>query len=247
MERHDRALLAVYYDLCKHYCFEVMPRWWELQTLPVRENHHAKILWDIPIPTDRDIVACHPDVFLQDKMNRHLYLIEMAVAWDSILEERRAEKQSKYRELCCRFEKTVPRLPYGRSHSDRGLRHSHPPSGGRSAPSPYRGKSRVTNRRDAALCAVFLCANTEELPLSVRAGEHKQAVKRGDPRNGIAVHAHQCQHTFNWDGAKVKRRVSGYWKRRTTEAIHIRLSEGTMNLDNDLQLPTMWNPILNPP
>jgi len=33
-------------------------------------------------------------------MNRHLYLIEMAVAWDSIQEERRAEKQSKYKELC---------------------------------------------------------------------------------------------------------------------------------------------------
>ena len=83
--------------------------------------------------------------------------------------------------------------------------------------------------------------------LRVRIGEHKQAVKRGDPRNGIAVHAHQSQHAINWDGAKVKRSVSGCWKRRATEAIHIRLSEGTMNLDNDLQLPTMWNPILNPP
>ena len=83
--------------------------------------------------------------------------------------------------------------------------------------------------------------------LRVRIGEHKQAVKRGDPRNGIAVHAHQSQHAINWDGVKVKRSVSGYWKRRTTEAIHIRLSEGTMNLDNGLQLSTMWSPILNPP
>ncbi len=100
MERHDRALLAVYYDLCKHYGFEVTPRWWELQTLPVHENHHAKILWDVPIPSNGDIVVRRPDVILQDRMNRHLHLIEMAVAWDSIQEERRAEKQSKYRELC---------------------------------------------------------------------------------------------------------------------------------------------------
>ena len=28
MERHDRALLVVYHDLCKHYGFEVTPRWW---------------------------------------------------------------------------------------------------------------------------------------------------------------------------------------------------------------------------
>ena len=64
-----------------------------------------------------------------------------------------------------RLEETVPRLPYGRSPGgDRGVRHSHTPSGGRPAPSPYRGKSCVTNRRDAALCAVFLCANPEGSP-----------------------------------------------------------------------------------
>ena len=75
MERHNRALLVVYYDLCKHYGFEVTLRWWELQTLPVRENHREKILWDVPIPTDEDIVGHHPDIFLQDTM---------AVAWVSI-------------------------------------------------------------------------------------------------------------------------------------------------------------------
>ena len=63
------------------------------------------------------------------------------------------------------------------------------------------------------------------------------------------LHSSSCPPiptAIDWDGAKVKRSVSGYWKRRTTEAIHIRLSEGTMNLDNGLQLSTMWNPILNP-
>ena len=37
-ERHARALLVIYYDLCKHYNFEVTPRWWELEPLPIREN-----------------------------------------------------------------------------------------------------------------------------------------------------------------------------------------------------------------
>ena len=67
--------------------------------MPVCENQRAKILWDIPIPMDRDIVARHPDIFLQGKGNRRLYLIEMAVAWDSILAERRAKKLSKYDDL----------------------------------------------------------------------------------------------------------------------------------------------------
>ncbi len=83
--------------------------------------------------------------------------------------------------------------------------------------------------------------------LKVRLGEHKQAVKRGDPKNGIAVHAHKSHHAIVWDGTTVKTSVTRYWQRRTTEAIHIRMSRGTMNLDSGLQLPTMWNLILNLP
>ena len=49
--------------------------------------------------------------------------------------------------------------------------------------------------------------------LKVRLGEHKQAVRRGDPKNGIAVHAHESNHVVDWDDAQV-RSVSGYWQRR---------------------------------
>ena len=80
--------------------------------------------------------------------------------------------------------------------------------------------------------------------LKVRLGEHKQAVRRGDPKNGIAVHAHESNHAIDWDDAQVRRSVSGYWQRRATEAIQIKRSRETMNLDGGLQLPTMWNPIL---
>ena len=73
-------------------------------------------------------------------------------------------------------------------------------------------------------------------------------MKCGDPKNGIAVHASESKHTIDLDGARVKRSgMTGYWQRRTTEAIHIKLSEETMNLDGGLQLSTVWNPILNPP
>ena len=84
--------------------------------------------------------------------------------------------------------------------------------------------------------------------LKVRLGEHKQVVKRGDPKNGIAVHAHESNHTIDWEGARVKRSsMTGYWQRRTIEAIHIKLTEKTMNLEGGLQLPTVWNPVLNLP
>ena len=47
--------------------------------------------------------------------------------------------------------------------------------------------------------------------LKVRLGEHKQAVKRGDPKNGIAVHAHESNQVIDLDGARVKRSgMTGY-------------------------------------
>ena len=83
--------------------------------------------------------------------------------------------------------------------------------------------------------------------LKVRLREHKQAVKRGDPKNSIAVHAHESNHTIDWDGSRVKRSsMIGYRQRRTIEAIHIKLSEKTMNLDHGLQLPTILEPSPEP-
>ena len=39
--------------------------------------------------------------------------------------------------------------------------------------------------------------------LKKRLVEHKAAVKRGDMKNGIAVHAWEQQHRVNWDEANV--------------------------------------------
>ena len=84
--------------------------------------------------------------------------------------------------------------------------------------------------------------------LKVRLGEHEQVMKHVDPKNGIAVHTHELNHTIDWDGTRVKSSgMTGYWQRRTIEAIHIKLSEKTMYLDGGLQLPTIWNPVLKPP
>ena len=83
--------------------------------------------------------------------------------------------------------------------------------------------------------------------LKIRLGEHNSAVKRGDPKNGIAVRAHETKHAINWDEARVRGCVKGFWQRKTTEAIHIQHNKKAMNLDRGLCLPSVWNPILNPP
>ena len=81
--------------------------------------------------------------------------------------------------------------------------------------------------------------------LKVRLTEHKWAVKMSDPNNGIAVHVAKNQHSIDWPGAKVMRTVQGYWERRIMEAIEIRRSKRSMNLDKGLLLPSLWNLILD--
>ena len=79
----------------------------------------------------------------------------------------------------------------------------------------------------------------------MRLSEHRQAVRKGDSRNGIAVYVQTTEHGINWEGASVRWKGTGFWQRRTAEAIHIRRSNPTMNLDSGLVLPMVWSSILD--
>jgi hypothetical protein len=81
--------------------------------------------------------------------------------------------------------------------------------------------------------------------MKVRLSEHRQAVRKGDSRNGIAVHVQTTEHGINWEGASVRWKGTGFWQRRTAEAIHNRRSNPTMNLDSGLVLPMLWSSILD--
>ena len=66
--------------------------------------------------------------------------------------------------------------------------------------------------------------------LKKRISEHKQAVKSGDQKNGIAVHVMNKGHTINWEEANVKTSETGYWRRRVHEAVRIQRQLNTMKL-----------------
>ena len=112
------------------------------------------------------IVAHRPDVFLQDNRTRQLYLIEMAVAWDSPGREKSQEAVQVWGTLR-RPERTVPWLPFGHCGSGyRGPGYGHSPSGGRLSPPPYYRVDCVTDHRNAVLCVAF-CGTNPEKPLVV--------------------------------------------------------------------------------
>ena len=62
-----------------------------------------------------------------------------------------------------------------------------------------------------------------------RMTEHKYAVKTGDPKNEIAVHVQRSQHAIDWGAARVQATTTGYWNRRTMEAIYIKKKGQSLN------------------
>ena len=80
--------------------------------------------------------------------------------------------------------------------------------------------------------------------LKKRISEHKQAVKKCDRKNGIAVHVMDKGHTINWEEANVRTSETGYWRRRVQEAIRIQRQPNTMNLDCGMILGNVWTPAL---
>ena len=81
--------------------------------------------------------------------------------------------------------------------------------------------------------------------LKMRISEHKQAIRKGDEKNGIAVHAHITNHNVDWEGTRVHGTVRGFWKRRMMEAIQIHAEPHTMKLDCGLPLSPAWYPVIN--
>ena len=47
--------------------------------------------------------------------------------------------------------------------------------------------------------------------LQIRLTEHKAAVRRGDRRNGIAVHVQDHNHRVDWEAARVVGQEPHYW------------------------------------
>ena len=108
--------------------------------------------------------------------------------------------------------------------------------------------AQVTTRKELCIrspARIVIYISETKMTLKVRLGEQKQADRRGIPKKALL--STPMSLTIDWDDAKVRRSVLGYWQRRVTEAIQIKGSRQTMYLDGGLQLSTMRNPILNPP
>lgn len=74
----------------------------------------------------------------------------------------------------------------------------------------------------------------------VRLGEHRKAVKRSDPKNIFAVHAHNTQRAIDWMGQE--------WGRGKPTILEEQASTSRLERTQwTWQRSVVWNSILNPP
>ena len=82
LERHDKALIYVHWNICKYHQIDVRNKWYDHEPEKVVEGKDATILWDMPIITDKEIKANRPDIVIKEKPTNMCMLIDMAVPSD---------------------------------------------------------------------------------------------------------------------------------------------------------------------
>ena len=62
--------------------------------------------------------------------------------------------------------------------------------------------------------------------------------------NGLAFHAHQMGHSFDFDNTEIVTRESNYWRRLIQEGIEIKWRKNLVNLQAGYEIDDIWTPLL---
>ncbi|XP_068234287.1 uncharacterized protein [Palaemon carinicauda] len=89
----------IHWCLCRKYQIQFSNKCYEHQPEVVVKNDQAKLFWDYSIRTDRVIRAHRSDVNLVEKTTKNISLIDVAVPWDSRMEDNGRDKIEKYHDL----------------------------------------------------------------------------------------------------------------------------------------------------
>jgi hypothetical protein len=99
LHRHDQVCKYVHWCVCKDAGLDVPEKWHEHQPQSVVENASTKILWNMPIITDRTIGCNRPDLTIYNKEKKTALLVDVSIPADINLQEKTREKLEKYSEL----------------------------------------------------------------------------------------------------------------------------------------------------
>ena len=93
LERHDNVCKYIHVILLlDHEFIEKYIPWYQHQPAQVVENNSTKILWNLPIQTDHEVINSKPDITVADKINKTANLIEITVPNDCNICNKRLQK-----------------------------------------------------------------------------------------------------------------------------------------------------------
>ena len=90
IERHNIMGKHIHQAYCKKYKYNILKS--KEQHIPkVMENKTIKIMWDMPILTNKSVTANR-----LDEMSKSVLIIDFSIPWDSGVDEKYREKISKH-------------------------------------------------------------------------------------------------------------------------------------------------------
>ena len=102
LNRHNRALMVLVVTWAKQQELIGQDAIWYEQRCDrgtVFENHKAKLVWDFEFHLQKTTTARRPDLFLELKEDKKIWICDMACPQQNNIETKRIEKMTKYRQL----------------------------------------------------------------------------------------------------------------------------------------------------
>jgi len=100
LKRHDQTLRVLYAEILKMYGLEDRRKaWFNTRIETVRENERVVIVWNKRMETHTKVSHRWPDLRVEDKKEKVMWIMDMSCPGDSNVKEKEIEKRNNYLDL----------------------------------------------------------------------------------------------------------------------------------------------------
>jgi hypothetical protein len=100
LKRHDQTLRVLYAEVLKqHGMEEETTSWYNIEVEVVRENARALVVWNLRIPTHTKVEHRWPDLRIEDKRKKWIWILDMSCPSDDNVVRKEEEKYRNYQDL----------------------------------------------------------------------------------------------------------------------------------------------------
>jgi hypothetical protein len=100
LKRHDQTLRVFYGEVLKQYeLVDEQIAWFNIRVEAVRENEKCLVVWNKRIPTHTKVEHRWPDLRIEDKEKKTIWIVDMACPSDGAVKSKEEQKRLNYQEL----------------------------------------------------------------------------------------------------------------------------------------------------